>query len=106
MANTWKTRRKARAPWNGTFSALRIRKNRADGRKYVGQWKNGKQNGKGAYTNVKGETKEFEWKDGKKVESPGAPSSGSKKGTARGTGNPSPGTKPSPAKKKGVAAKP
>ncbi len=80
---------------------------RPDNRKYVGQWKNGKQHGKGTYTNTKGETKECEWSEGKRLTSPGAaPSSGGKKNTARGTGNPSPGTKPSPAKKKTVAAKP
>ena len=78
---------------------------RPDGRKYVGQWKNGKQEGKGAYTNAKGETKDFEWRDGKKLESPGATGSGSKKPTAKGTGNPSPGTKASPGKRKPAGVK-
>ncbi len=71
--------------------------NRADGRKYVGQWLNGKQHGKGAYTNAKGETKEYEWREGKKVESPGT-GSGAKK--SAGKSNPSPGVKASPPKKK------
>ena len=64
---------------------------RPDGKKYVGQWLNGKQHGKGAYTNIKGETKECEWKEGKRVES----NSGAKKiETAKAT--------KSPPKKKGT----
>ncbi len=41
--------------------------NRPDGRRYEGLWANGKQNGKGMFTNKQGETIEGEWKDGKKV---------------------------------------
>lgn len=58
---------------------------------------NGKQHGKGTYTNAKGDSKEYEWREGKKVESPATGGSGAKK---TGKSNPSPGTKVSPAKKK------
>lgn len=40
---------------------------RPNGRKYEGEWKAGKQHGRGRVTNIKGEVKEFEWADGKKV---------------------------------------
>jgi hypothetical protein len=39
---------------------------RPDGRKYEGQWSNGKQNGKGYYTDEHGVRKLALWKDGKK----------------------------------------
>ena len=39
---------------------------RPDGRRYEGEWANGKQHGKGTYTNAKGQRKEALWKDGKK----------------------------------------
>ena len=42
---------------------------RPDGRKYNGEWKNNKQHGKGKYTNSSGVTKEYDWNNGKKVES-------------------------------------
>ena len=38
---------------------------RPDGRRYEGQWKNGKQSGRGTYYNSKGEVTNGEWKDGK-----------------------------------------
>lgn len=41
--------------------------NRPDGRRYEGEWKSGKQHGKGKITNAKGETKEYEWVEGRKV---------------------------------------
>lgn len=40
---------------------------RPDGRKYNGGWLNGKQHGRGIYTNAKGEITEAEWAEGKKV---------------------------------------
>jgi hypothetical protein len=38
-----------------------------DGRKYDGEWFNGKQHGEGTYLTSKGETKRGEWKEGKRV---------------------------------------
>lgn len=38
-----------------------------DGRKYIGEWKSGKQHGKGVYVNQKGEEKKGEWVEGKRV---------------------------------------
>ena len=66
---------------------------RADGKMYEGDWANGKQHGRGTYTNQKGETKECEWREGKKVnegasKGAGAGASkgaGAKKGTAKGS---------------------
>lgn len=52
--------------------------NRPDGRKYEGGWVKGKQDGKGYYTNTKGETLEGEWVNGKKVNK--SPSAESKSG--------------------------
>jgi hypothetical protein len=40
---------------------------RPDGRKYVGNWYNGKQHGKGTYITPSGERREGEWADGKRV---------------------------------------
>jgi hypothetical protein len=40
---------------------------RPDGRKYKGEWANGKQHGKGVYISAEGKTKEGEWKEGKRV---------------------------------------
>ena len=48
---------------------------RPDGRKYVGQWLNGKQHGRGVYTNNIGEQVDAEWQDGKKVRLLGTESS-------------------------------
>lgn len=44
-----------------------IRMFRPDGRKYDGQWVNGKQEGQGTYTNEKGVTRVGDWKEGKCV---------------------------------------
>jgi hypothetical protein len=38
-----------------------------DGRKYEGDWKNGKQHGIGIYTSASGKTKRGEWNEGKRV---------------------------------------
>jgi len=46
-----------------SFSVL----SRPDGRKYEGEWKNGKQHGKGKLINAKGEPKEYEWVEGRKI---------------------------------------
>ena len=48
---------------NGKFYGIR----RPDGRKYEGEWKDGKQSGKGTYYNIKGEAIVGEWKDGKRI---------------------------------------
>ena len=40
---------------------------RPDGRKYVGNWKNGKQHGEGEYTNKVGVTKKGIWNNGKRT---------------------------------------
>lgn len=40
---------------------------RPDGKKYEGEWYNGKQNGRGFYQNSKGVVRLAEWKDGKKI---------------------------------------
>ena len=38
-----------------------------DGRKYEGQWANGRQHGKGRFLNPDGITREGEWDNGKRV---------------------------------------
>ena len=38
-----------------------------DGRKYDGEWLNGKQHGVGIYHTSKGEIKKGEWKEGKRI---------------------------------------
>ena len=48
---------------NGKFHRIR----RPDGRRYEGEWKNGKQSGKGTYYNIRGEAIVGEWKDGKRI---------------------------------------
>jgi hypothetical protein len=55
---------------------------RPDGRKYEGEWFNGKQHGKGKYTNSKGETREAEWMEGKKIK--WIDGSANKKNSAKG----------------------
>ena len=40
---------------------------RPDGKKYDGNWSEGKQHGKGLYTNVKGVSREGEWENGKRI---------------------------------------
>ena len=81
MVSTLKIRRKVTESLNGTpFNALQSY--RPDGRKYEGEWANGKQSGKGTYTNTKGEVAVGEWKDGKRV---GAKETGSGK-TKKGAG--------------------
>ena len=40
--------------------------------KYEGEWKNGKQHGKGRITNPKGKVEEFEWYEGKKIQEDGS----------------------------------
>ena len=39
----------------------------ADGRKYIGEWKAGKQHGIGTYISKDGMQKEGEWQNGKKI---------------------------------------
>jgi hypothetical protein len=39
-----------------------------DGRKYRGQWKNGKQHGEGIYHSSKGEVRKGQWADGKRLQ--------------------------------------
>jgi hypothetical protein len=39
----------------------------ADGRKYEGEWKNGKQHGKGKYILLDGEERMGLWEDGKRI---------------------------------------
>lgn len=41
--------------------------NRPDGNKYEGEWKDGKQDGHGWYTNKKGDRREGIWSKGKRV---------------------------------------
>ena len=57
--------------------------NRSDGKKYEGQWANGKQHGKGIITNAIGESQESEWVEGKRV----------KEQTDKGKSDNTPGTK-------------
>jgi len=38
-----------------------------DGRKYDGQWLNGKQDGIGVYSTANGKSRKGEWKDGKRI---------------------------------------
>lgn len=40
---------------------------RPDGRRYEGEWANGKQSGKGTYYNGRGEIINGKWKDGKRI---------------------------------------
>lgn len=40
---------------------------RPDGRKYIGNWKNGKQHGKGIYITPNGQRREGEWTEGKRT---------------------------------------
>lgn len=40
---------------------------RPDGRKYEGQWENGKQHGIGTYTTSGGKTKRGRWQEGKRT---------------------------------------
>jgi hypothetical protein len=40
---------------------------RPDGRKYVGNWYNGKQHGKGTYITPSGDRREGEWSEGKRI---------------------------------------
>jgi hypothetical protein len=40
---------------------------RPDGRKYLGNWHKGKQHGNGTYITGKGEAREGEWKEGKRI---------------------------------------
>lgn len=42
-------------------------RSRPDGRKYEGEWRNGKQHGKGRFTNLKGVVEEATWLEGKRV---------------------------------------
>ena len=58
------TKKKALEYLNGKLPVFIVI--RPDGRKYEGEWLNGKQHGKGLYTNSKGEKKEAIWKEGKK----------------------------------------
>jgi hypothetical protein len=43
---------------------------RGDGRKYVGGWLHGKQDGRGVYTNIQGNVIDGLWKEGKRVDIP------------------------------------
>ena len=53
---------------NSIGMILLYEKNRPDGRKYKGQWKNGKQEGKGIFVAPDGQEKEGTWKEGSKIE--------------------------------------
>jgi hypothetical protein len=68
--NTSTTRKRAMAYSTGkqaaSFLFILIRY-RPDGRKYDGEWKNGKQHGIGVYQSASGKTKKGEWADGKRV---------------------------------------
>jgi hypothetical protein len=67
-ANTSMTRRKAEAFFTGKSSRdHRLTGHRNDGRKYDGEWLNGKQDGVGNYTTASGKTKQGQWKEGKRV---------------------------------------
>ena len=46
---------------------IHIHKHRPDGRKYEGEWKRGKQHGKGKITNIRGEVHEYDWVNGQRV---------------------------------------
>jgi hypothetical protein len=39
----------------------------ADGRQYIGEWKNGKQHGMGTYITKEGGRRNGEWQNGKKI---------------------------------------
>lgn len=39
-----------------------------DGRKYDGEWKNGKQHGLGTYYSSKNEVKRGQWSEGKRIQ--------------------------------------
>ena len=39
-----------------------------DGRKYIGEWKNGKQNGQGTFVNEQSEERKGIWEAGKRIE--------------------------------------
>jgi len=64
-ASTSTTRRKARESSTGRFTSTNFK--RPDGRKYDGQWLNGKQDGVGSYTTASGKTKQGQWKEGKRT---------------------------------------
>ena len=49
---------------NGKYFILRIR---PDGQEYDGEWKDGKQSGRGSFKTKNGSFKEAEWIDGKKI---------------------------------------
>jgi hypothetical protein len=57
----------AKASINGNFFCLLKIQNRPDGRKYDGDWFDGKQHGIGRYTDINGKTIEAEWNMGRKV---------------------------------------
>jgi hypothetical protein len=38
-----------------------------DGRKYIGEWKNGKQDGRGTFLAQNGQQREGEWSQGKRT---------------------------------------
>ncbi len=61
--NTPMTRSRA----SGYLTGERVVDERPDGRRYEGQWSNGKQHGSGVYYNSQGRRKEGEWNDGKRV---------------------------------------
>ena len=51
------------------LNGIKLLNNRPDGRKYEGEWLNGKQSGSGTYYTEKGEVINSIWKDGKRVNS-------------------------------------
>ena len=51
------------------LNGIKLVNNRPDGRKYEGEWLNGKQSGSGTYYTEKGEVITSIWKDGKRINS-------------------------------------
>ena len=63
------TRRKVMVYFNGIYIYNIYNYNyiyRPDGKKYDGEWLNGKQHGKGTYYSIKGEKREGIWNEGKR----------------------------------------
>jgi hypothetical protein len=65
--STLTIKKKDRAYSSGKCCNNVIKCFRPDGRKYDGEWKNGKQHGIGIYTSASQKTKKGEWSEGKRV---------------------------------------
>eukprot|EP01022_Parablepharisma_sp_SALTPOND_P018657 TRINITY_DN3081_c2_g1_i1.p1 TRINITY_DN3081_c2_g1~~TRINITY_DN3081_c2_g1_i1.p1 ORF type:complete len:771 (+),score=47.91 TRINITY_DN3081_c2_g1_i1:288-2600(+) len=66
--NLWKIKSREKAYLNGTcFGKKRINYYRPSGKKYQGEWVNGKQSGRGVYINDNGIQKEGIWENGNRI---------------------------------------